>query len=41
LKFNFNSNFRTKNPTRHAEFVAIDQASDWCCENGKEFQEVI
>uniref|UniRef100_A0A914M4Y2 CMP/dCMP-type deaminase domain-containing protein n=1 Tax=Meloidogyne incognita TaxID=6306 RepID=A0A914M4Y2_MELIC len=32
---------KTKNPTRHAEFVAIDQASDWCCENGKEFQEVM
>uniref|UniRef100_A0A915MSQ0 CMP/dCMP-type deaminase domain-containing protein n=1 Tax=Meloidogyne javanica TaxID=6303 RepID=A0A915MSQ0_MELJA len=32
---------KTKNPTRHAEFVAIDQASDWCCENGKDFQELV
>nr|CAD2172349.1 unnamed protein product [Meloidogyne enterolobii] len=32
---------KTKNPTRHAEFVAIDQANDWCCENGKDFQEVM
>ncbi|KAL7074433.1 hypothetical protein ACQ4LE_006830 [Meloidogyne hapla] len=32
---------KTKNPTRHAEFVAIDQASNWCCENGKDFQEVM
>ncbi|CAK5058247.1 unnamed protein product [Meloidogyne enterolobii] len=26
---------------KHAEFVAIDQASDWCCENGKDFKEVM
>uniref|UniRef100_A0A914NFH7 CMP/dCMP-type deaminase domain-containing protein n=1 Tax=Meloidogyne incognita TaxID=6306 RepID=A0A914NFH7_MELIC len=32
---------KTKNPTGHAEFVAIDQANDWCCENGKDFQEVM
>jgi tRNA-specific adenosine deaminase 2 len=30
----------TKNPTRHAEFVAIDQALDWCVNNNLEWLEV-
>ncbi|XP_071997456.1 tRNA-specific adenosine deaminase 2 isoform X1 [Engystomops pustulosus] len=30
----------TKNATRHAEMVAIDQVLDWCKENGKSSTEV-
>nr|KAF6503671.1 adenosine deaminase tRNA specific 2 [Rousettus aegyptiacus] len=31
---------QTKNATRHAEMVAIDQALDWCRQNGKSPSEV-
>uniref|UniRef100_A0A8C0JHK2 tRNA-specific adenosine deaminase 2 n=1 Tax=Canis lupus dingo TaxID=286419 RepID=A0A8C0JHK2_CANLU len=31
---------QTKNATRHAEMVAIDQALDWCHQNGKSPSEV-
>lgn len=31
--------FRSKNPTRHAEFVAIEEAERWCIENHKDFTE--
>ncbi|XP_029801295.1 tRNA-specific adenosine deaminase 2 isoform X1 [Suricata suricatta] len=31
---------QTKNATRHAEMVAIDQALDWCCQRGKSPSEV-
>ncbi|KAI6071250.1 TRNA-specific adenosine deaminase 2 [Aix galericulata] len=30
----------TKNPTRHAEMVAIDQVLDWCQQNNKNHEEV-
>lgn len=30
----------TKNPTRHAEFVAIDQALEWCVQNNLEWKEI-
>ncbi|XP_067844649.1 tRNA-specific adenosine deaminase 2 [Heptranchias perlo] len=30
----------TKNATRHAEMVAIDQVLEWCRQNGKEREEV-
>ena len=32
---------RTKNPTRHAEFVAIDEAHEWCAKNGRNFDEIM
>uniref|UniRef100_A0A8C8YUY8 tRNA-specific adenosine deaminase 2 n=1 Tax=Prolemur simus TaxID=1328070 RepID=A0A8C8YUY8_PROSS len=31
---------QTKNATRHAEMVAIDQVLDWCCRSGKSPSEV-
>ncbi|KAI1727315.1 cytidine and deoxycytidylate deaminase zinc-binding region domain-containing protein [Ditylenchus destructor] len=30
-----------RNPTRHAEFVAIEEAERWCEENGADFAEVM
>lgn len=30
----------TKNPTRHAEFVAIDQALEWCTQNKLDWKNV-
>ncbi|KAL3076555.1 hypothetical protein niasHS_014460 [Heterodera schachtii] len=35
----FNQVNRTKNPTRHAEFVAIDEADEWCKLHNKNFTE--
>lgn len=32
---------RTKNPTRHAEFVAIDETNKWCLANAMNFEQVM
>uniref|UniRef100_A0A914EDU5 CRC domain-containing protein n=1 Tax=Acrobeloides nanus TaxID=290746 RepID=A0A914EDU5_9BILA len=37
----YNQVNKTGNPTRHGEFVAIDQAFEWCKNNGNDFKEVM
>lgn len=41
LAYGRNSVNRTKNPTRHAEMVALDELKAWCLSNSKDIAEIL